>query len=544
MTVPKLIRLSSNRLRDLLVAAILLLLLAQNGLPALRALAQGGSDARQRAGTALTPAFTYQGRLEQGGIAQDGIFDFEFSLFDAASGGVALATLPPFTNVTVAHGLFTVRLNFGAGQFNGEQRWLEVRAKPAGGGVLELLGRQELTATPYAIYALNIPEHSHLGEVWVDSFGLGPVTFGDGVNDPAISLFHNSVALKAESIGGDAIVGTAYTEGRSGLVGMNDVFVGCAIATPCYGVRGTAPAGAFAAGVFGTAKVGVRGESLAASCPSTSADASDFCLGMMGTGVGAASAGLWGEGQKFGVVGKVVTPLQSESAGVLGVQGAGQWAGRFLGDVKAEGFLHFGASLRQMINLWSTSYGIGVQDFTFYQRSGHTFAWFTGGSHVNGYIDPGPGGTRQMRLNSDGNLLIRGVYGANGADFAELVTAESGVEAGDVLVIGGDGVMQRSSTANDARIAGVFSTKPGFVGGSNIDADSPDSRIPLAVTGIVPVKVSGENGPIRPGDMLVASTVPGHAMRAGPNPAAGTVLGKSLGSFEGFLGVVSVLLRD
>ncbi len=538
--------LTTNRIRDLLLVAILLFLLAQNGLPALRAFAEGEGSPAGRA--ALQESFTYQGRLVQDGIAQEGNFDFEFSLFDVANGGVAIATLPAFTNVPVANGLFAVQLNFGPGRFRGDQRWIEVRVKPSGAGGFELLGRQEVTATPYALYALNIPEHSHLGEVWVDSFGLGPITFGaDGVTDPAISLFHNSLALIAESIGGDAILGRAYTAGRSGLAGESSVLVGCTAGTPCYGVHGTGPNGAFSAGVFGEGKEGVRGESLTAACPSSTGIASDACIGVIGNSMGAASAGVWGEGQKFGVVGKVVTPLQSESAGIFGIQGAGQWAGRFQGNVKVEGAsssVDFGSSIRQMLNLWSTSFGIGVQNAVLYDRSGGGFAWFLGGSHVATSYDPGPGGTRQMRLDGAGNLFIRGNYFANGADFAELVAAKEGVEAGDVLVIGSDGRMERSSLSNDARVAGVFSTKPGLVGGSDIDDDGTDSRIPLAVTGIVPVKVSGENGPVRPGDMLVSSSVPGHAMLAGTKPAAGTIIGKALQSFDGTQGTVSVLLGD
>ena len=60
--------------------------------------------------------------------------------------------------------------------------------------------------------------------------------------------------------------------------------------------------------------------------------------------------------------------------------------------------------------------------------------------------------------------------------------------------------------------------------------------------GIVPAKVCDEGGPVRAGDLLVASSVPGHARRAPAQPAAGTVLGKSLGSLEKGRGVVEVLL--
>jgi hypothetical protein len=44
--------------------------------------------------------------------------------------------------------------------------------------------------------------------------------------------------------------------------------------------------------------------------------------------------------------------------------------------------------------------------------------------------------------------------------------------------------------------------------------------------------VSGENGPIQRGDLLVTSSTSGHAMRAGAQPAAGTIIGKALERFE------------
>ena len=104
-TVPR--QPAGSRVRDLLLLGVILVVIAQNGLPALRALADKGNSS-QPAATALEEAFTYQGRLVQDGIAQDGNFDFEFNLFDVATGGTPIVTLPPLTNVPVANGLFTV----------------------------------------------------------------------------------------------------------------------------------------------------------------------------------------------------------------------------------------------------------------------------------------------------------------------------------------------------------------------------------------------------------------------------------------------------
>jgi hypothetical protein len=116
-----------------------------------------------------------------------------------------------------------------------------------------------------------------------------------------------------------------------------------------------------------------------------------------------------------------------------------------------------------------------------------------------------------------------------------------GLEPGDVLIIGSDGKLARSAEANTNAVVGVYSTKPGFVGGAGDDIDSTD-KIPLAIMGIVPVKVSAENGPINPGDLLVTSSIPGHAMRAGDNPRIGTVVGKALEGLESGTGIIQMLV--
>ncbi len=68
--------------------------------------------------------------------------------------------------------------------------------------------------------------------------------------------------------------------------------------------------------------------------------------------------------------------------------------------------LNFGSSTRQMVNLWGTTYGIGVQGYTQYFRSDRDFAWYMDGVHSDTRSDPGTGGTVAMLLNDSGNLGI------------------------------------------------------------------------------------------------------------------------------------------
>lgn len=69
--------------------------------------------------------------------------------------------------------------------------------------------------------------------------------------------------------------------------------------------------------------------------------------------------------------------------------------------------MHFGNQVRQMLNLWSTEYGLGVQSSTLYFRSGAHYAWYRGGVHNDAQFNGG-GGVLTMNLDSGGNLQISG----------------------------------------------------------------------------------------------------------------------------------------
>lgn len=104
---------------------------------------------------ALGTAFTYQGQLKKDGNPVSGTCDFQFSLWDAASGGSQIGTAQSKTGVQVSDGYFTIPdLDFGAGAFQGDARWLQIAVKCAGdASYTTLTPRQPLTAAPYALYA-------------------------------------------------------------------------------------------------------------------------------------------------------------------------------------------------------------------------------------------------------------------------------------------------------------------------------------------------------------------------------------------------------
>jgi formylglycine-generating enzyme required for sulfatase activity len=110
----------------------------------------------------LGTAFTYQGRLTDGGLSAQGIYDLRFSLHDAAIGGYQFEVVQTNAATSVSNGLFTVMLDFGGGVFAGPARWLEMGVRTNGGGAFATLSpRQEITPTPYALFTPNAGLASH-----------------------------------------------------------------------------------------------------------------------------------------------------------------------------------------------------------------------------------------------------------------------------------------------------------------------------------------------------------------------------------------------
>jgi len=134
-----------------------------------------------------------------------------------------------------------------------------------------------------------------------------------------------------------------------------------------------------------------------------------------------------------------------------------------------------------------------------------------------------------------------------GGDYAETVNASGDrqrYEPGDVLVLsehsGSD--VSKSSQPYSTLVSGIYSTKPGVVGRRQTGEKS-DTEIPMAMIGIVPTKISAENGPIKRGDLLVTSSTYGHAMKGtDQSRMLGAIVGKALGSLDSGTGVIEVLV--
>jgi hypothetical protein len=143
---------------------------------------------------------------------------------------------------------------------------------------------------------------------------------------------------------------------------------------------------------------------------------------------------------------------------------------------------------------------------------------------------------RRFRITSDGT------FSTGAGDFAELLPSKGGLEPGDVLAIGPDGNLEKATIPYQDSVAGVYSTKPAFVGGDAGDEQGNIAKVPLAIVGVVPVKVTDEGGEIRPGDLLTSSSLAWHAMKAERTARVGTVIGKALEGFSQGNGTIRMLV--
>lgn len=113
--------------------------------------------ARLGAAVPLGSAFTYQGRLQDGGGYATGLYEFQASLWDAPAGGNRVGDTNVMAAVPVTNGLFVLSVDFGVGAFNGSARWLNllVRSNGAAGAPAVLSPRTAVAPAPQALFAVN-----------------------------------------------------------------------------------------------------------------------------------------------------------------------------------------------------------------------------------------------------------------------------------------------------------------------------------------------------------------------------------------------------
>ncbi|MCK6501203.1 MAG: hypothetical protein L6Q38_17115, partial [Nitrospira sp.] len=141
--------------------------------------------------------------------------------------------------------------------------------------------------------------------------------------------------------------------------------------------------------------------------------------------------------------------------------------------------------------------------------------------------------------------------GAPTADYAEQYPVALGIEYGDIVVPGSEEVatqdgstivqLVKSSVAYQGPVVGIVSNNYGDFTSAGYNIRAEDNPMPVALVGRVPVKVTGEGGPITAGDYLTTSSTPGAAMKV---TKVGRVIGMALEDWDGSSATVMVQVNN
>ncbi len=482
--------------------------------------------------------FSYQGRLLYNGVPANGPYDFQFSVWDSDTGGNMLGSVVNYPSWPVTNGLFTANIapDTLTSVFTGSPRWLQIEVRPSGSlGAYTTLSRQPITPAPYAWGLMPGATLTGTPTAWtgwvfrVDMTGTYPAA------SAVLANVATGSAVLGNSAGGNGLSGTSAD--GSAVIGSNTGanpgrgYGGYFTSANGVGLYGQSSAQRYytnmwAPGVYGrsTNGVGVYGVS----------DSTDYWIpaiyGVSNNGIGV--SGLSPANNGVGVSGWAGAP-SGPNMGVSGGSGSTNGSGGHFVNVST-------SSQVSQTGIWAGTYWGNIIE-------GHEVN--SSGNSVN----------LRFRVTWDGNVYADGSYNCGlssscfntgtGADVAERIDVSGRIGPGDVVEIdpGADGQYRLSSQPYSTLVAGVASTNPAMTMNNNdlTGADSSartDDRPLLALVGQVPVKVTDENGPIQPGDLLVTSSTPGHAMKAGPNPPTGTVIGKAVQKMDGGSGVIKMLV--
>lgn len=180
----------------------------------------------------------------------------------------------------------------------------------------------------------------------------------------------------------------------------------------------------------------------------------------------------------------------------------------------------------------------GVVDTNLYRSAANTLKTDDLFQAVGGYNSAD--GTAGLSLNCGVNKGIKSVTTKNGlvtaatcttndlTDLAENYgTADPTIEAGDLVAASSSenaqmvntengpaskAYIEKASATNASSVIGIISTNPEMKLGEDLFTAAENPR-PVALSGRIEVKVNNENGPIKKGDLLTVSSIPGVAAK-------------------------------
>lgn len=179
-------------------------------------------------------AFTYQGHLYDANHVANGLYDFQFKLFDDVNvvDGNQVGSDVNIADIEVIDGYFTAELDFGSSVFDGDARWLDIGIRP---GELEdpnyttLSPRQEMTAAPHSFYARKAGDSASIEMPYSGSVSTG-------LNAFMVTNTGGGKGIVGVGTNNDGLTGASFVPFRSGVFGYNDAVNG-------YGVFGSSNEG-------------------------------------------------------------------------------------------------------------------------------------------------------------------------------------------------------------------------------------------------------------------------------------------------------------
>lgn len=471
--------------------------------------------------------FTYQGSLKDAGAPASGSYPMAFRLYTAETDGVLIGFIDA-GSVSVDQGVFSVELDFGPSDFNGNDLWLEIAVN----GVT-LTPRQPITRAPYAIQtrgmfsdenrdigfgAFDLDWDVHLYRGFLS--GSNPATtmglewnqglLGGGVNRWMEFRAGGSLPTSPGHDGAHIVRDDASKLHLSTGPIKSAAFLDAQLTLSPDGLMGVGEVDPIAA-------LHVRSSDLTLSVASLvnddiSVEAADAVLGLYSSDSGTRGSAI--------AMGEIIGGVLVDKWGI----------GRNTSRSGSAMFIKYGPNPDYSANPTMMAFDADGD------------VYLPGGRLGIGTSNP------QRALDVVGTVRAS-VIEVTGADLAERfpTTGDVTAEPGMVLEIDplNPGSLRISTGAYSSLVAGVVSGANGLPAGTIMgNLPGHEDATPIALSGRVWVWCDTSAHAIKPGDLLTTSDTPGHAMKASDwSRAVGSVIGKAMTSLEqGESGMVLVIV--